>query len=105
MNTLNSFSKMRVDLAAQVCYSCSQPFWYYYLLFSVYKALSDSVSKAISLTGGPEASETACFAGMLDKFFDCVNVHNYTHGIHSRKVFQMPYTSKSDFRLEVFKAE
>lgn len=63
--------------------------------------LSDSVSKALSLTGGPEASETARFAGMFDKFFDCLNVRNYTHGIHSRKFFQMPYTHGNDSRLQV----
>lgn len=45
---LTSFSKMRVDLAAQV--------------------LSESVSKALEMTGGPDAAETARFAGMMDKF-------------------------------------
>ena len=39
---------------------------------------------------------------MVDKFFDAVNVHNYTHGIHSRKRFQMPYTSSEDMRLKVY---
>lgn len=71
---------MRVDLAAQV--------------------LSGSVSKAIELTGGQETSETARFAGMVDKFFDAVNVHNFTHGKHSRKMFQIPYTSGEDMRLK-----
>ena len=59
------------------------------------------MSKAQSLTGGVEASETAFFIGMMDKFFDCVNVHNYTHGVKSQKTFQMPYTSASNFRLKV----
>ena len=63
--------------------------------------MSESVSKAIKLTGGEEAAETAVFIDMLDKFFDALNVHNYEHGIHSRKKFQMPYTSSSDFRLKV----
>ena len=57
------------------------------------QVLSDSVSKALSLTGGVEASETAYFVGMMDKFFDCVNVHNCTHCVKSQKTFQMPYTS------------
>ena len=30
-----------------------------------------------------------------------LNVHNYTHGIHSRKDFQKPYTSSDDARLKV----
>ena len=38
---------------------------------------------------------------MVDKFFDCLNVHNYTHGIHSRKVNQMPYTTAKDRRVKV----
>ena len=63
--------------------------------------LSESVSKAFHLTGGEEASETAHFVGMMDKFFDCLNVHNYVHGIHKRKFFQMPYTSAADSRLKV----
>ena len=60
------------------------------------------MSKAIELTGGQETSETARFAGMVDKFFDAVNVHNFTHGKHSRKMFQMPYTSGEDMRLKVY---
>ena len=51
-----------------------------------YQVLSESVSKAVFLTGGEEATETATFVAMVDKFFDCLNVHNYTHGIHSRKI-------------------
>ena len=47
------------------------------------------------------ASETAHFVGMVDHFFDCLNVHNYVHGIHKRKYFQMPYTSAADSRLKV----
>ena len=39
---------------------------------------------------------------MVDKFFDALNVHNYTHGVHSRKRFQMPYTSGEDMRLKVY---
>ena len=59
------------------------------------------MSKAIHLTGGKEASETARFVDMVDKFFDSLNVHNYVHGIHKRKFFQMPYTAAADYRLKV----
>ena len=65
------------------------------------QVLSGSVSKAIQLTGGEDASETVHFVGMMDKFFDCLNVHNYVHGIQKRKFFQMPYTSAADCRLKV----
>ena len=53
------------------------------------------------LTGGSDANETSKFALMMDKFFDSVNVHNYTHGLHARKQFQMPYVSTNDKRLKV----
>ena len=41
------------------------------------------------------------FIEIMDKFFDALNVHNYQHGIHSRKEFQKPYVHGSDFRLQV----
>ncbi len=57
-----------------------------------------SVSKALKLTGGEEVSETVKFTEMMD----ALNVHNYyTHGVYSRKIFQMPYVNKEDFRLKV----
>ena len=40
-----------------------------------WQVLSESVSKALHLTGGEMASETAHFVGMVDHFFDCLNVH------------------------------
>jgi len=45
--------------------------------------------------------ETAKFAGTFDKFFDALNVSNYTEGVRRRKPFQLPYRSSSDFRLKV----
>ena len=56
-------------------------------MYYALKVLSKTVSKGFKLTGGEEASETAHFVGMVDKFFDALNVHNYTHGIYSRKRF------------------
>ena len=63
--------------------------------------LSETVSRALQLTGGREASETAKFVEMMDKLFDSMNVHNYTEGVHKRKRFQMPYTISEDMRLRV----
>eukprot|EP00731_Ephydatia_muelleri_P014320 Em0008g40a len=77
---LTPFSKMRVDLAAQV--------------------LSASVSKGLVQVCGDDATETAHLAEMMDKFFDALNVHNYNHGAKSRKSFQLPYTSGEDHRLK-----
>ncbi len=59
------------------------------------------MSKALNLTGGPEVAETARFVDLMDKFFDALNVSNYTNGIKKRKEFQLPYLSAEDKRLEV----
>ena len=59
------------------------------------------MSKALELTGGEDAIETVRFVKMMDRFFDALNVHNYTHGLHARKDFQMPYISAQDKRLKV----
>ena len=62
--------------------------------------LSESVSKALTLRGGDEATETAQFL-MMDKFFDCVNVRNFTHRIRAAKPFQQPYWGADDPRVKV----
>ena len=98
---LTSFSKMRVDLAAQV-----RPIYVLkdlallriYCLFM--QVLSTSVAEAVHLTSGEEARETACFIEMFDKFFDCLNVNNFNSGKNKRKVFQDPFRP-NDFRLKV----
>ena len=38
---------------------------------------------------------------MFDKFFDCLNVNNFTTGYQKRKDFKLPYRSAHDFRLKV----
>ena len=63
--------------------------------------MSDSVSKALLLTGGSDAFETSLFIGKVDKFFDCLNVTSYRKGIKTRKPFQKPYFKKDDPRLKV----
>ena len=65
------------------------------------QVLSESVSKAIELTGGPDAKETSIFCDMFDKFFDCLNVRDYNSGKLQRKPFLNPYHSATDFRLQV----
>ena len=60
------------------------------------------MSQALQLTGGEEAAEMARFIGLVDKFFDCVNVSSLTKGKFKRKVFQNPYRSGDDFRLKVY---
>ena len=63
--------------------------------------LGSTVSKALRVAGGQEASETANFVEMMDCFFDCLNVRNYTSGKRSRNPFKQPYRTSSDFRLNV----
>ena len=60
----------------------------------------EEVAKMAKMAGGEDAAETARFVDLMDKFFDTVNVHNYEHGLHARKKFQLPYTSGSDQRLK-----
>ncbi len=64
--------------------------------------MSESVSKALELTGGPDVAETVKFVDYMDKFFDAVNVSNYVEGVHKKKSFRLPYTSAKDMRLEVY---
>ena len=58
------------------------------------------MANALKMTGGPEAQKTAEFIGMIDKFFDCLNVTNFQAGKHSRNTFKDPFRP-GDFRLEV----
>ena len=60
------------------------------------------MSKALTLYGGEAAQETAHFVDIFDKFFDCLNVGNFTDGKRQRKAFQNPYYSGNDFRLQVY---
>jgi len=96
---LNSFSKMRVDLAAQVSCCCVQ--FHYSLLYLHLKVFSETVSKVLTFSGDPEVTETAKFVLMFDRFFDCLNVTNFDHCKNERKVFQNPYRKPGDFRIKV----
>jgi len=96
---LTGFSKMRVDLATQVAnYYLHVEFL---IIFFNFQVLSQSVSKALLLTNQPHLEETAKFVAIFDKFFDSLNVGNFTNGKYKRKVFQQPYRSGTDFRIKV----
>ena len=64
--------------------------------------MSSTVSSALLYTGNSEVFETAYFIEKVDKFFDCLNVRNFTQGKHLRKPFQEPYRSANDARLKVY---
>lgn len=59
--------------------------------------MSSSVAKALRLTGGDEAVETANFVEIVDKLFDCLNVSSMSKGRHQRKAFALPYRGLDDF--------
>ena len=76
---LNSFSVMRVNLAAQV--------------------LSNRVATVLRQFGSDEASETANYCDMMDQFFDCLNVRSTKEGTYQRKPFLHPYEDQNDERF------
>ena len=76
---LTPYSLMRVRLAAQI--------------------LSNTVGVCLNEFGPPEASGTAKFCIMMDKFFDCLNVKNTKDHIDKRKPDLKPYTSVDDIRF------
>lgn len=53
------------------------------------------------MTGGEKVKETVKFVALFDKFFDLLNVSNFTGGTRQRKPFQHPYRHGKDFRLDV----
>ena len=50
---------------------------------------------------GPGSTETARFVSMFDKFFDCLNISNFTVGARQCKRFLHPYRSQDGERLKV----
>lgn len=82
---LTSFSKMRVDLAVQVCCIIIHSTLEGHVNYL--KVLSSSVANALRLTGGAEACETCDFVEKMDKFFDCFNVSSYTASRKAKKEF------------------
>jgi hypothetical protein len=75
---LNSYSTMRVNLAAQV--------------------LSASVAAVLKTFGPPDAEATSKLCEMVDSDFDfdCLNVRSTTEHQRKRKPFLAPYTSVNE---------
>ncbi len=63
--------------------------------------LSTTVAKALREFIKDEAEETAIFVEQFDKFFDILNVKNYTECYQKRKYDKSPYRWASDNRLKV----
>ena len=76
---LNSYSTMRVSLAAQV--------------------LSATVAAVLRSFGPPDAEATSKLCEMMDSYFDCLNVRSRTEHLRKRKPFVAPYSSVNDPRF------
>ena len=116
---LSSFSKMRVDLAVQVrmyvrllatleiiataftSFLWTGIYWMYHThVYVCLQVLSKSVCHALLEIGGDVFSGTATFCQIMDRFFDCLNVINYSESYKKLKPFRMPYRSVNDFRFK-----
>ena len=82
---LNSYSVMRVDLAAQV--------------------LSKTMATVLREFSSTDALATAQFCEMIDSFFDCFNVRSLKEGEYQRKEFLKPYTDVDDQRFQWLEEE
>lgn len=71
---LTSFSKMRVDLAAQVSNTQTCSDIMYSIVYPTMQVLSSSVANALRISLKSQAAGTALFCEMFNKFFDCLNV-------------------------------
>lgn len=80
---LNPYSKMRVNLAAQV--------------------MSETVGKIMASYEPPASSETSKFLLMIDKCFDCCNTRSLEEGEQKRKPYLAPYVSENDERFVFLK--
>ena len=76
---LNTYSTMRVNLAAQV--------------------LSSSVSAVLTRFGTPDTAGTSKLCKMVDSFFDYLNVRCIHEHERKKKTFLAPYTSTEDPRF------
>ena len=63
------------------------------------------MAKALTLVVGESAKETARFAEMFDKFFDCMNCSSLSAGKRTRNPFKSPFRSATDWKLKVHTPE
>ncbi|XP_050399250.1 uncharacterized protein LOC126816608 isoform X3 [Patella vulgata] len=77
---LNSYSVMKVNLAAQV--------------------MSKTVSSVMKAYMTEDTWETANFIEIVDRLFDCLNVRSKSEGNRVKKTDLMPYTDVEDKRFE-----
>ncbi len=54
------------------------------------------MADAFSLEQNDGLHETECIVRNMDRFFDCMNVHNFKEAIYKRKPDLRPYRSIND---------
>ena len=59
------------------------------------------MSREVLQVSGEEASETSKFLGLMNRFFDCLNVRSRNESIRTRNPDLAPYTMIDDPRFEV----
>lgn len=105
---LNSYSRMKVKLAAQV-YMCFNDYQISNDLVHVFQVLSKSVADAFAVCRDlaepgsllHKTAETEKFCRLFDKFFDCLNTRSIDEAKYKRKPDLRPYYSAKDSRLKV----
>ena len=102
---LTPYSRMRVDLAAQVkhthTHTCTLHTISCPLISDFLKVLSSSVAHCMEHMGDSDMEETIRFVRFFDRFFDCLNVSNLTKGRKSLKKDLYPYRTPDDDRFDV----
>lgn len=78
---LTAYSRMRVNLAAQV--------------------MSASVANLMMVDSPPECSETATYILLVNKFFDCMNCRSRREGHFKRNDNLLPYENTTDPRFDM----
>ena len=82
---LTSYSAIKVNLATQV--------------------LSSTMAAVLTTFGAPEASATAKYFSMMDKFVDCLTVRSLEEYERKRKPLLAPYTDINDDRFTFLENE
>jgi len=65
------------------------------------QVLSKSVADSLKYYGEKETAGTQEFCRIMDKFFDCLNVHCLQAWFENKKSNLKPYTKPNDPRLKV----
>ncbi len=95
---LNSYSRMKVNLAAQVSFSFNTSLSVASSKLII-QVLSASVAHALDYYGDEATSETRKFVRYF--FFDCFNVRCISEAVHKRKPDLRPYRDPCDSRFTV----